>query len=72
MVLKEFDRIKVKGCACGRDHVLPLDRILVGSGVITETPQIIKEYKAKKVSIIPVIRLIRIPWSQTSGMWGWP
>lgn len=52
MVLKELDRIRVKGCACGRDHVLPLDKILVGSGVITETPRIIKEYKAKKVFLL--------------------
>ncbi len=44
--------LKEQGCACGRAHVNPIDKILCGSGVIASLPEIVKEYGAKKAFVL--------------------
>lgn len=52
MSMEELDRIRKKGCPCGKTHNLSVDRIVVGSGVIKQLPQIIKDYRAEKAFVL--------------------
>ncbi len=52
MSIKELDAIKKIGCACGKQHVAAIDKILCGAGVVRELPAILREYGAKKPYIL--------------------
>ena len=44
--------LKEHGCACGRDHINPIDKVICGAGVISRLPEVVKEYGAKKAYVI--------------------
>ena len=44
--------LKKNGCACGRDHINPIDKILCGAGVINTLPDIVREYGAKRAFVL--------------------
>ena len=48
MYPKELETVKAHGCACGRDHVVTVDKIVCGAGVIAQLPEILAGYGAKK------------------------
>ena len=41
-----------KQCACGREHDIAIDDVIVGNGVISQLPDIIARYNAKKPFIL--------------------
>lgn len=49
--MEEWNHICKKGCSCGKAHTSSVDRIVVGSGVIRQLPQIIREYRAEKAFV---------------------
>ncbi len=52
MVFEELNQIKKHGCACGKDHTASIDRVEVGGGAVGILPDILKEYRAKKVFVL--------------------
>ena len=52
MSLKELEAIQKSGCACGKQHVAAIDKILCGAGVLNELPTILAEYGVKKPYIL--------------------
>ncbi len=41
-----------KSCACGREHDIDIDQVIVGNGVIRCLPDLIKKYGAKKPFVL--------------------
>ena len=39
--------IKEKGCKCGKTHINPVDKILVGKGVLAKLCELVNEYGKK-------------------------
>ena len=51
-VIKMMEDMNGKVCACGKQHVMPVDRVLIGKGVVRELPEVIASYGAKKAFVI--------------------
>lgn len=51
-VIKMMNELNGKTCACGKAHELPLDKVLVGKGVVNELPEVIRGYDAKKAFVV--------------------
>lgn len=52
MYLSDLNLIKPENCTCGKSHHFAVDKIIMGSGVISQLPEIVKEYKAKKAFVL--------------------
>lgn len=44
--------IKEQGCACGKAHINPIDKVIVGKDVLGTIPGVLAEYGAKKVFVL--------------------
>lgn len=52
MSINELIKMNNTKCDCGKVHSFSVNKIVSGSGVIKELPQIIKEYGAKRVFVL--------------------
>ena len=52
MSINELIKMNNTKCGCGKVHCFSVNKIVSGSGVIKELPQIIKEYGAKRVFVL--------------------
>ena len=50
--MEELKHIRKKGCPCGKEHNLSVERVIVGSGAVKQLPEIIKDYRAKKPFVL--------------------
>jgi len=42
----------VYDCACGKEHINPIDEVLVGKGVLNQLPEMAKKYNAQKAFVL--------------------
>ena len=48
-----------KKCSCGKEHTATVDKVIVGSGVVSQLPDILKQYGIEKPFIDYVLPLIQ-------------
>ena len=44
--------LKETGCACGRDHTVAIDEVVIGKGVIRRLPEFAAKYGAKRPFVL--------------------
>ena len=51
-ITKQLEEFVSQKCSCGKDHQIPLPKIIVKSGAVFELPFLLKDYGVKKAQII--------------------
>ncbi len=51
-ITKQLEEFVSQKCSCGKDHQIPLPKIIVKSGAVFELPSLLKDYGVKKAQII--------------------
>ena len=52
--------IKEQGCACGKAHINPIDKVIIGKDVLGTLPAVLAEYGAKKVFVLSDLNTYRV------------
>ena len=52
MTLSQILKLNKQDCSCGKAHVSCVDDVLIGSGVISRLPDIVKGYNALRAFVL--------------------
>ena len=52
--------IAEEGCSCGKKHITSIDALVVGNGVISQVPDYVKKYSAKKAFVLADANTYRV------------
>ena len=59
-VKKVLDAIAQENCACGKSHKIQLPKLIIDNGAITQLPNVIKDFGAKKVFVLSDVNTFEV------------
>lgn len=59
-IKKVLDAIAQENCACGKSHKIQLPKLIIDNGAITQLPNVIKDFGAKKVFVLSDVNTFEV------------